>query len=44
MIKKKDPNQKNKEIWENYIKDPQDIYDKDADPSSNLRKKKSLQI
>ena len=39
MIKKKDPNQKNKEIWENYIKDPQDIYDKDVDPSSNLRKK-----
>ena len=39
MIKKKDSNQKNKEIWENYIKDPQDIYDKDVDPSSNLRKK-----
>ena len=39
MIKKKDPNQKNKEIWENYIKDPQNINDKDVDPSSNLRKK-----
>ena len=29
MIKKKDPNQKDKEIWENYIKDPLDIYDKE---------------
>ena len=39
MIKKKDPNQKNKEIWENYIKDPQDIYDKDTDLSFDVRKK-----
>jgi len=39
VIKKKDPNQKNKEVWENYIKDPQDIYDKDTDLSFNLRKK-----
>tara|TARA_Y100000768_G_scaffold220114_1_gene165963 strand:- start:304 stop:723 length:420 start_codon:yes stop_codon:yes gene_type:complete len=33
VIKKKDPNQKNKEIWEDYIKNPSDIYDKDKDQS-----------
>ena len=34
MIKKKDLNQKNKEAWEDYIKNPSDIYDKDKDQSS----------
>ncbi len=34
MIKKKDLNQKNKETWEDYIKNPSDIYDKDKDQSS----------
>ena len=29
MIKKKDPNQKDKKAWEDYIKNPSDIYDKD---------------
>ena len=29
MIKKKDLNQENKKIWEDYIKNPGDIYDKD---------------
>ena len=33
MIKKKDLIQKNKEIWEDYIKNPSDIYDKDKDQS-----------
>tara|TARA_B100000035_G_scaffold228534_1_gene196823 strand:- start:298 stop:717 length:420 start_codon:yes stop_codon:yes gene_type:complete len=34
VIKKKDLNQKNKETWEDYIKNPSDIYDKDKDQSS----------
>jgi len=34
VIKKKDLIQKNKEIWEDYIKNPSDIYDKDKDQSS----------
>ena len=29
MIKKKDLTQEDKKIWENYIKNPSDIYDKD---------------
>ena len=29
MIKKKDLTQKDKKIWESYIKNPSDIYDKD---------------
>ena len=33
VIKKKDLIQKNKEIWEDYIKNPSDIYDKDKDQS-----------
>ena len=31
MIKKKDLSQKDKKIWNQYIKDPSDIYDKDKD-------------
>ena len=30
MIKKKDISKKDIEVWNNYIKDPQDIVDKDA--------------
>ena len=30
MIKKKDLSQKDKKVWENYIKDPSDIYDKEG--------------
>ena len=29
MIKKKDPSQEDKKTWEEYIKNPSDIYDKD---------------
>ena len=29
MIKKKELNQKDKQIWENYVKNPSDIYDKE---------------
>ena len=39
MIKKKDSNQEDKKIWENYIKDPSDIYDKDQDKSNDIRRK-----
>ena len=33
--KKKDTNQEDKKIWEDYIKDPSDIYDKDQVVSDN---------
>ena len=39
MIKKKDPNQENKRIWEDYIKNPSDIYDKDQITSNDIRRK-----
>ena len=37
MIKKKDPKQKDKKIWEDYIKNPSDIYDKDQDILENTK-------
>tara|TARA_B100000963_G_scaffold43310_1_gene32297 strand:- start:133 stop:552 length:420 start_codon:yes stop_codon:yes gene_type:complete len=39
VIKKKDSNQEDKKIWENYIKNPSDIYDKDQDTSNDIRRK-----
>ena len=39
MIKKKKLNQKDREIWENYIKDPSDIYDKDKNSSRNNQRR-----
>ena len=33
MIKKKESNQENKKVWEDYIKNPSDIYDKEKDIS-----------
>ena len=41
MIKKKDLNQEDKKIWEEYIKDPSDIYDKDKISSNktNIRER-----
>ena len=39
MIKKKDRNQEDKKIWEDYIKNPSDIYDKDQNISNNTHKK-----
>ena len=39
MTKKKDPNQKNKKIWEQYIKNPTDIYDKDQNTDNKIQRK-----
>ena len=39
MIKKKDSTQEDKKIWEEYIKNPSDIYDKDKDISNNVQRK-----
>ena len=38
MIKKKAPNQEDIKTWENYIKNPSDIYDKDKDISKNFQR------
>ena len=42
MIKKKDPNQEDKKTWEEYIKNPSDIYDKDQGTSKIFKEKRSL--
>ena len=39
MIKKKDPRQEDKKIWEEYIENPSDIYDKDQGASNNLQRR-----
>ena len=39
MIKKKDPTQGDKKTWEEYIKNPTDIYDKDKDIINNINKR-----
>ena len=39
MIKKKDSSQEDKKIWEEYIKNPSDIYDKDQGASNNLQRR-----
>ena len=39
MIKKKDLTQEDMNTWENYIKNPSDIYDKDKDLSTNSTNK-----
>tara|TARA_B100000963_G_scaffold354580_1_gene371359 strand:+ start:588 stop:1007 length:420 start_codon:yes stop_codon:yes gene_type:complete len=39
VTKKKDPNQKNKKIWEQYIKNPTDIYDKDQNTDNKIQRK-----
>ena len=39
MIKKKDHNQEDKKIWEDYIKNPSDIYDKDQGTSNNYQRR-----
>ena len=36
MIKKKEPSQEDKKTWEEYIKDPSDIYDKDQGNSNSI--------
>ena len=39
MIKKKEPNLEDKKIWDEYIKNPSDIYDKDQGVSNNIHRK-----
>ena len=39
MIKKKDPNQEDKKTWEDYIKNPSDIYDKDRGTFNNIQRR-----
>ena len=39
MIKKKDSTLEDKKTWEEYIKNPSDIYDKDKDISNNVQRK-----
>ena len=38
MTKKKEFNQEDKKIWEEYIKNPSDIYDKDKQASNNIQR------
>ena len=40
MIKKKGLSQEDKETWENYIKDPLDIYDKDKKNQKRVSKRR----
>ena len=39
MIKKKEPSQADKKTWEDYIKNPSDIYDKDKELSENIQRR-----
>jgi DNA-nicking Smr family endonuclease len=39
VIKKKDLDLEDKKIWEEYIKNPSDIYDKDQDASKSIQRK-----
>ena len=40
MTKKKESNKEDNKTWENYIKDPTDIYDKDQVTNSTARKER----
>ena len=40
MIKKKETNQEDKKIWDEYIRNPSDIYDKDQSISNNTQIKR----
>jgi len=40
VTKKKDSNQEDKKTWEDYIRNPSDVFDKDQDISSEIQKKK----
>ena len=40
MIKKKEPNQEDKKTWDEYIKNPSDIYDKDQGVSNSILRKR----
>ena len=39
MIKKKDLSQVDKKTWEEYIRNPSDVYDKDQSASNNIQKR-----
>ena len=39
MIKKKNPSQEDKTTWEEYIKNPSDIYDKDQGAPSSIQRR-----
>ena len=39
MVKKKDLTQEDKNAWENYIKDPSDVYDKDKPSTQSSNQK-----
>tara|TARA_B100000963_G_scaffold280543_1_gene248980 strand:+ start:637 stop:1053 length:417 start_codon:yes stop_codon:yes gene_type:complete len=39
VIKKKDPSQEDKTTWEEYIKNPSDIYDKDQGAPNNIQRR-----
>jgi DNA-nicking Smr family endonuclease len=39
VIKKKVPNYEDKKTWEEYIKNPSDIYDKDHSTSNNIQRR-----
>ena len=39
MTKRKDSNQQDKKIWEDYIKNPSDIYDKDRDITNKIQRR-----
>ncbi len=39
MIKKKESNQDDNQVWEDYLKNPSDIYDKDKNTSININKR-----
>ena len=39
MIKKKDSSQEDKKTWEEYIKNPSDIYDKDQGASNSVQRR-----
>jgi len=39
VIKKKEPSQEDKKTWEDYIKNPSDIYDKDKELSENIQRR-----
>tara|TARA_B100001059_G_C17504625_1_gene412735 strand:- start:12 stop:431 length:420 start_codon:yes stop_codon:yes gene_type:complete len=38
VIKKKEPSQEDKKTWDDYIKNPSDIYDKDKNLSNNIQR------
>ena len=44
MIKKKDLTQEDKHTWENYIKDPSDIYDKEKGLPKDIKRKERFKF